>query len=148
LNGPVCNDSCVELFATVDPAAAPDYVNIEINCCGTFLVGYGPARRPRSSITPAWAERVSVATSIDGPTKAESPDDDGWWAAATLPFEVISHLAGRPIRPAPASVWRANLYRCGGATDPQFATWCPIDSQRWPNPDYHRPEQFGRMTFG
>ena len=36
LNSTVCLDSCVELFATVDPKAGPDYFNLEMNCCGVW----------------------------------------------------------------------------------------------------------------
>ena len=148
LNSAVSLDSCVELFATVDPLARPDYFNLEMNCCGTFLIGYGPARRPRSAIDEAWARRVEIATSNATPTKAEADDDQAWWVAVRLPWDVLGHLAGKPVRPAAGGEWRANLYRCGGITDPQFATWNPIDTARWPKPDFHRPEAFGRMIFG
>ena len=148
LNSAVSLDSCVELFATVDPPAGPDYFNLELNCCGTFLLAYGPARRPRTAIDAAWARHIDVATSLPGPTKTESPADEAWWVAARLPWEVLGHLAGKALRPAAGTAWRANLYRCGGRTDPQFATWNPIDTTRWPKPDFHRPEAFGRMLFG
>ncbi len=148
LNSAVSLDSCVELFATVDPPAGPDYFNLEVNCCGTFLLGYGPARRPRSTVDATWARRVEIATSLPGPTKAESPDDEAWWVVVRLPWEVLGHLAGKPVRPTAGSDWRVNLYRCGGRSDPQFATWAPIDAARHPTPDFHRPEAFGRMTFG
>ncbi len=147
LNGPVCMDSCVEMFATIDPEHGPEYFNIEINCCGVFLVGYGPARSRRVAIRPEQAAKIAVATSIADPTKTESADDESWWAAAAVPFEVISHLAGREIRPGAAAVWQANFYRCGGGTDPQYACWAPIDTDLWPSPDFHRPDQFGQLVF-
>lgn len=36
LNGPVWKDSCVELFATPQPAVQDGYFNFEVNCVGTF----------------------------------------------------------------------------------------------------------------
>ena len=38
-----------------------------------------------------------------------------------------------------------NLYKCGDhLTVPHYVTWNRIES---PAPDYHRPEQFGRLSF-
>ena len=144
LNGPVWEDSCVEFFANPDPQDGPRYFNLEINCCGVMLMGYGQARDSRADITPALVGRIEIVTSVAGPTKDESPDDDGWWAAVALPFDVIGELAGRDIHPASGTVWRANFYRCGGRTDPQHACWSPIDV---PQPNLHLPEFFGELLF-
>jgi hypothetical protein len=35
--GPVCTDSCVELFLTPEPGVENGYFNIEVNCGGTML---------------------------------------------------------------------------------------------------------------
>ncbi len=144
LNGCVHKDSCVELFMTIDPRRGPDYFNIEMNCCGTLLMGYGPQRHSRASLAPSLADGIRIATSISAPTKDESPDDDGWWIVASVPFSVIGELAGRDVRPASGDLWRANLYRCGGKTDPQLACWNHIELR---HPDFHRPEFFGEMRF-
>lgn len=144
LNGPVYEDSCVEFFATPEPERRPHYVNVEANCCGTVLVGWGPDREGRELIAPDLAAKLRVETAIEGPTKAESPDDDSWWLAAALPFEALAAFTGVEIAPTRGTVWRGNFYRCGGRTDPQFAAWSPIDA---PEPDYHRPGSFGRLHF-
>ena len=144
LNGPVCRDSCVEFFAMVDPAGGPDYFNLEVNCCGTFMIGFAPGRDDRKLIAPELAARVGMVTSVPGPTKDESPDDDGWWVCATLPFDVLSEFTGRRIAPASGTIWRANFYRCGGKTDCQYACWSPMDL---PAPDFHRPESFSELWF-
>ena len=144
LNGQVCQDSCVEFFATIDPSAGREYFNLEINCCGTFLLGFGPDRWQRQGISPELAGRIQIATSVAGPTKSESAGDRSWWAAAAVPLEVLSDLAGRRIRPAAGDIGRGNLYRCGGATDPQYACWNPVGT---PRPDYHVPEFFGELHF-
>ena len=144
VNGNVCLDSCVEFFATIEPDKGPDYFNLEANCCGTPLLGYGPARRPRIAIRPEQASRIRIATSVPGPTKAESPSDNGWWLAAAVPLDFISEFTGARIAPGPGTRWKANFYRCGGKTDPQFAAWSPIP---WERPDFHRPEFFGDVTF-
>ena len=143
-NGPVCEDSCVELFAMPQPDRQANYFNLELNCCGVFLLGWGPGRGGRRRVTHELAQRFQVATSVPGPTKAEAEDDDGWWAAAALPFEVLGAFTSLRLAPAAGDVWRANLYRCGGATEPQFACWNPIEAAQ---PDFHRPEYFGELRF-
>lgn len=140
LNGDVYLDSCVELFAGPDA----EYFNLEINCCGVMHLGWGAGRHGRRLIGPALARRVGIAASVASDTKAESCADRGWWVAARLPFAVLSQFAGRPVRARPGSLWRANFYRCGGQTDPQYACWNRID---WPQPDFHRPEFFARLRF-
>ena len=143
LNSDVCNDSCVEFFAAVaeDPGS---YFNLEFNCCGTLHLGYGPGREGRRHITPELAGRIRVSTSVPGPTKEESTSDRGWSLAAAFPLDVLSAFAEQTICVEPGTVWRANFYRCGGVTDPQYACWAPIST---PRPDFHRPEYFGRLVF-
>jgi hypothetical protein len=145
LNGLVCNDSCVEFFATPDPAARPDYINLEFNCCGVLHLGFGPNRHSRTQVSEAVAETIEVVASEPGPTRDESPTDRAWWVAARLPFEAVENLSHRPVRPQPGSAWLANFYRGGGQTDPQYAAWNPILT---PTPDFQRPEYFGLLRFG
>jgi hypothetical protein len=148
VNDPVYRDSCVEFFGSIDPAARPDYFNLEMNCCGTLLMGFNGSRANRAQITPELASKIKLVTSVPGPTKEESPADNGWWAAVRLPFEVISDMAGQKVRPTQGTTWRANFYRCGGKTDTQYGCWSPIDTIKYPVPDFHRPEYFGTLIFG
>jgi len=144
LNGDVYLDSCVELFAMPLPAEGAGYFNVEINCCGCLHLGFGPGRAGRRLVPRELARRIRIETSVPTPTKTEDPRDRAWWVAAALPFKTLSDFAGFAVRPASGNVWRANLYRCGGRTDPQYAVWNPI---AWPHPDYHRPECFGEISF-
>ncbi|MCL2700932.1 MAG: carbohydrate-binding family 9-like protein [Phycisphaerae bacterium] len=148
LNGPVCRDSCVEFFATIDPGKGPDYFNFEVNACGTVHLGWGPAGSgggvSRSLVSAPLAETITVVSSVSGPTKQESPADNGWWLAARIPFATLSEFTGESVRPTRGSAWRCNAYRCGGKTDDQFAAWAWID---WPHPSFHRPEFFGELRF-
>jgi hypothetical protein len=140
LNGQVWKDSAVEFFVRPHEDR-PHYLNFEGTCCETFLMGVGPDR-DRTHVTPEVAADVRVATSVPGPTKEPHPDDSGWWLAVALPFEALSALAGRSVAPASGDTWRANCYRIGGGTE--HAAWNPIDA---PEPDFHRPDDFGRFTF-
>ena len=142
LNGPVWEDSAIEFFARPD-LDDPNHFNFEANCVSTFLIGWG-YRRERVFIEPGLAEPFQVETSIGGPTKEESPDDDAWWLAARLPFDAISEFIGLDVRPSPGTEWRGNFHRCGGKTDPQAACWNPYGT---PERDYHNPDYFGRLIF-
>jgi len=140
-NGPVCEDSCVEFFFAPEPDESLAYFNLEINCCGTIHLGYGKGRHGRVMAPFSVIDAIEAKSSIRGFTKQESPKDEGWWVEAKLPFNALRRMAPFPV-PEPGTVWRANFYRCGGRTDPQYAVWSPID---WPRPDYHRPEYFGEL---
>jgi len=149
-NGPVCLDSCVEFFATIEPQKRPDYFNLEINCCGQFHMGFGPERKGRTLMPVEMSGRIKVVTSIDGDSKEESALDEGWWAAVEIPFDLIGEFAsiknpGTKVAPATGAKWKANFYRCGGKTDDQYGVWNEFD---WPQPDFHRPEFFGELVFG
>lgn len=145
LNGPVWEDSCVEMFATIEPQRRPYYINFEVNSVGTFRLGFGPDRHDRELITVEQAEEIQVETSIEGPTKEESLDDKEWWVAVGLPFETLSAFTGISVSPSERTVWRGNFHRLGGKTNSQFAVWNPIDTTE---PDFHRPSEFGHFVFG
>ena len=142
LNGPVWEDSAVEFFARPDLDDSRHF-NFEANCVGTFLLGWGPGR-DRTFVDADLADPFRVETSIAGPTKAESPDDDSWWLTARLPFEALSAFVDVEIRPTAGTEWRGNFHRCGGRTDPQLAAWNPYQTAE---PNYHDPEYFGRLVF-
>lgn len=144
LNGPVWEDSCVELFAAPEPRRRPHYFNFEVNCVGTFRLGFGPGRDHRELIDAELAEAIRVETAVADPTEAASPENAGWWAAAALPFEALAAFTGASISPESGTVWRGNVYRLGGTADPQFAAWNSVDA---PEPDFHRPTDFGRLVF-
>lgn len=143
-NGPVWEDSCVELFGAPGPDGSPHYFNFEANCVGTVHLGFGPDRRDRTLIDPDLAASIRVETSVEGPTKAPSPDDDGWWLAAALPFETLAAFTGVDVAPDSGTTWRGNFHRLDGEPDPGFAAWNPVAA---PDPDFHRPDSFGRLAF-
>ena len=147
VNSSVCIDSCVEFFAKPLPRDNERYFNLEVNCCGNFLLGWGRNIKDIAGtfVAPELSTSyLKIASSEPGPRKAESPEDNGWWMAAKIPFELINQISGDEIRPVSGTVWRANFYRCGGQTDPQYACWNLVGT---PNPDYHQPEFFGELVF-
>jgi len=141
-NDAVWQDSCVEFFVAPDPSKPLNYYNFEMNCAGTFLMGthcdWGEGYMDRSIDLG-----IETATTVPGPTKAESPDDDGWRLAARIPWAHFEPDAPH-LPPKVGDVWRANFYRIGGRTEKQCAAWSPIEHLK---PQFHLPQFFGEIAF-
>jgi hypothetical protein len=119
-----------------------------MNCCGTPLLGFNSGKGARTHIPPERRGLLRIATSVPGPTKDESPNDQSWWLAAALPFKLLDQFPSAPPPAKAGDVWRANFYRCGGKTDQQYACWSPIDPAKQSEPSFHDPEFFGELVFG
>jgi hypothetical protein len=137
----ICEDSCVEFFFSPSGVLGSNYVNLEVNCCGTLHLAYGDARDNRKFISLENASIINRKTSINSPVKIEQRNDSQWSVEIELPFAAIEGLTGEKIN---KNTWFANFYRCGGRTEQQYAVWNNIDVLE---PDYHRPEHFGKLTF-
>jgi len=140
-NMQVCEDSCVEFFFSPSGILGSSYVNLEVNCCGTLHLAYGTGRESRQFISLEAASLIQCKTSIASPVKFESENDKEWTVEIALPFAAIEKMTGESVN---KEKWFANVYRCGGRTEPQYAVWHDIDS---PEPDYHRPEKFAELVF-
>lgn len=143
LNGPVWEDSCVEFFATIDPQRKPHYINFEVNCIGTFRLGFGPNRQNRELITADQAESIRVESSLDEQPAANATTDH-WWVAIALPFETLATVTGDSVSPSEGTVWQGNFHRLGPHDTSFFATWNPVNT---PKPDFHQPSEFGQLVF-
>ncbi len=137
----ICQDSCVEFFFSPSGVLGSSYVNLEVNCCGTLHLAYGAGRDKRQFISLEAASLIQCKSSISSPVKLESEDDKEWTIEIALPFAAIEQLTGESGN---KDKWFANFYRCGGRTEPQYAVWHDINV---PEPDYHRPEHFGKLVF-
>jgi cellulose/xylan binding protein with CBM9 domain len=141
-NGYVWQDSCVEVFVAPNAEKPLNYYNFEMNCVGTFLMGthcdWAEGYMDRSQ-----AISIRVATSVPGPTKAESPDDQRWSLVVHIPWKHFENDAAA-LPPRAGDLWRANVYRIGGKTDVQCASWSPITRER---PQFHSPECFSEIVF-
>jgi len=144
LNGPVWEDSCVEFFANPRPADRAEYVNFEANCVGTFHLGYGTSRTNRVLVDPELADDVQIQGSMDVPTKRAGSTDEGWWLAVGLPFDMLSAFTGVTINPSRGTRWRGNFYRLRKQPNPFYGAWSPVNA---PEPDFHRPTDFGELRF-
>lgn len=144
LNGPVWEDSCVELFTAVDPTQRKYYLNFELNCLGTIHCGVGDNRTDRDLITQEIAESIRVRTSISGQTKTPAEDDEHWWAAIAIPYRALAALTGTSISPKRGTIWYGNLHYLRSEPTPIFAAWNPVETAE---PNFHHPSAFGTFVF-
>ena len=139
-NDPVCQDSCVEMF--VSPGLDGVYYNIEISCIGTILIGKGTGRADSKVIDAKYIDMIKRYSTLGDKTFEEKSGDFYWELTAAIPKEVffdhkITSLEGANMK--------ANFQKCGdNVTEPHFITWNPIETKE---PDYHRPEYFGNLSF-
>ncbi|MEJ7736897.1 MAG: carbohydrate-binding family 9-like protein [Chitinophagaceae bacterium] len=135
-NSPVYEDSCVEFFISFDEGAT--YYNIEINCIGTALVGYGSSKNDRQLLETALVDnlkRKSITTSNNG-------EGFIWHLTLVIPSSIFIHS---PIQKLKGLRCKANFYKCGDLLpEPHFMTWSNIIADI---PNFHLPIFFGRLIF-
>ncbi len=138
-NGDVYKDSCVEFFIAFD---SNNYYNFEFSCIGTRHLSFGPGRGNRTRISPAIVEQIEIESSLGNqPFEAKSGNFE-WEMMIRIPVFCFTFNDISSLEKTLAS---ANFYKCGDATaEPHFVTWNPIETE---NPDYHRPEFFGKVQF-
>jgi hypothetical protein len=141
-HGPVSKDDCVELFLSPNPQKVRNYYTFEINAIGTML---NRCRTDWWQGPPTWEpEGVNYRTTYYGqPKKDESPEDREWAVEMAVPLRNFARDAAH-TPPRAGDVWRLNLNRLGGKTNPQSSTWSPIAP---PARSFHTPEAFGWVTF-
>lgn len=152
--GRVWEDSCCEIF--LQPSSPithhpTPYFNIECNCAGTLLIGKGEDRHDRQPATAATLQSANrwsslMKTAVSGENGCYTiPLKDGkftWHMALVVP---ATALFDSGITDFSGQTLRGNIYKCGDClTTPHFLSLFPIDT---PQPDFHRPEFFGELTF-
>ena len=135
-NGPVWEDSCVEIFLA-NPAGE-GYFNFETNCIGTSLA----AKRRSKTDADMFGEELMAQIRTVGSLPHEAIDSKGegqtWTMLKIIPFSVLG------IDKTPASL-KGNFYKCGDCCEQaHFLSWSPIDL---PAPNFHCPEFFGEITL-
>lgn len=137
-NDPVYKDSCVEFFLSFD---AHRYYNLEFNCAGIGLIGYGDSdKEKRKRLQKDMIEKVRSTPRVLA--KADADGDSRWELLLTIPFVVfdahsITSFAGRRCT--------GNFYKCGDELPiPHYLSWNPINH---PTPNFHLPQFFGDLHF-
>ena len=134
INGSVWEDSCVEFFISFDDQG---YYNLEFNCIGTALVGFGPERSGRVLLAEELIKKIRFETTIKN-----KDDQFQWELVLVVPTEIFRRHSISSLKDITA---RANFYKCGDALPrPHFISWAPIKAQ---SPNFHLPQFFGMLVF-
>ncbi len=133
-NDPVYKDSCVELFLSPKPDTDKRYINFETNANGAMLVGLGVSRHERRLFSEAECSGVTAKAEIT---------DNAFSITLSVPFSFLEGIFGRIDKDN--CIMHMNLYKCGDETPkPHYACWSMIETDE---PDYHRPEFFGKLIL-
>lgn len=134
INGPVWEDACVEFFVSFDDTG---YYNLEFNCIGTALVGFGKEKAGRLLLPESVVRQVRCQATIN-----RQPEGVTWELTAVIPLAVFVQHKLETLK---GTVCKANFYKCGDALpEPHFLAWANIEA---PAPDFHVPAFFGTLLF-
>ncbi len=139
INGEVYKDSTVEFFISVD---GKNYYNFEFSCIGTVHLAFGPGRGNRNRVNPELIKNIEIESSLGNQPFEEKTGNFNWEMMIRIPIKCFEFDSLKTFDALQAT---ANFYKCGDATsEPHYITWNPVETQ---NPDYHRPEYFGKVFF-
>lgn len=132
---PVCDDSCMEFFFR--PTERMDYFNIEINPNRAIFLGFGTGLEDLIRLQPRKVQDLfQIQTQLT---------ETGWVLTYRVPFAFIRRFFPEFQAEVGGHIY-ANAYKCGDKTvKDHYLAWNPIE---WFEPAFHRPEQFGCLTFG
>ena len=132
---PVCDDSCMEFFFR--PTERMDYFNIEINPNRAIFLGFGTGLEDLIRLQPRKVQELfQIQTQLT---------ETGWVLTYRIPFAFIRRFFPEFQAEVGGHIY-ANAYKCGDKTvKDHYLAWNPIE---WFEPAFHRPEQFGCLTFG
>lgn len=139
INGAVYQDSCVEFFMSVDGFS---YYNFEFNCIGTPHVAWGESRINRQHVPVGTVREIQVRSSLGDQPFDTRTGPVKWELCAIIPATCFARDPGLLFGGLSGN---ANFYKCGDKLpEPHFVTWNPVGT---PQPDFHRPEFFGKIDF-
>ena len=136
-NEMVCHDSCCEFFVA-DPSDGT-YYNFEMNCIGTLKAAKRRNREDYRLFDEEQLSRILRHSSLER-SQINVSGIHSWQVAMCIPFELMGFSADN----IPESV-NANFYKCADKSEhPHFLSWNPVGTLQ---PDFHRPEYFGKLEF-
>jgi hypothetical protein len=134
INGNVWEDACVEFFVSFDDKG---YYNIEFNCIGTGLIGFGKEKPTRQRLEEETIRQIKYQSVI-----GNEEDKIHWELTLVIPVVVFTH---HQLPSLSGTQCLANFYKCGDALpQPHFIAWSNIEA---PQPNFHLPEFFGTLAF-
>lgn len=150
--GPVHNDSCLEFFFSFEPERSM-YMNIETNSVATKYIAIGEAREDRYKLSLEEANLLqieAVPRALD--SLRNLAFDYDWGVFIHIPLSLLAKFwpsipneDGSLKKLVSEQEIAANFYKCGDEAKPvHFLSWSEIISDE---PDFHRPECFGRLVL-
>ena len=140
INDPVWEDSCVEFFISFD---SENYYNLEFNCIGNVLVGYGNSdKTKRKQLDKNIIREIKTTPSL-GKSKIEIINRKTEWELdIVIPKSIFIY---NNIDKFDNKKVKCNFYKCGDEQVlPHFLSWSPIKND---TPNFHLPEFFGELIF-
>ncbi len=137
-NAPVYKDSCVEFFIAFN--GEKEYYNLEFNCLGTCLAGFGQNKQQRSLLSAHSIGRIKHLAQLN--VSSSSSRQVAWQLTLAIPSAVFTAHGAIALKGKTA---RVNFYKCGdGLPVPHYLAWSNIRTEE---PNFHLPEFFGEMQF-
>jgi hypothetical protein len=138
-NDPVFQDSCVEFFIAFDEGDG--YYNLEFNCIGTCLLGFGKGAKPRSLIPEEYIQSIKRQALIRCWNEGGAMQNT-WELTLAIPLKVFIYHSITSLKDRKC---RVNFFKCGDELpEPHFLAWQRIESEL---PNFHLPEFFGTAQF-
>lgn len=135
INGAVWQDACVEFFISFDETG---YYNLEFNCIGTILAGFGKDKTNRLQIPEPIIRNIKYQVLITN----NKENNIYWELTLDIPVTIFIHHQLNSLQHKNSL---ANFYKCGdGLPQPHFISWSNIKA---PSPDFHLPAFFGNVLF-
>ncbi|MBO5455821.1 MAG: hypothetical protein J6A20_04830 [Muribaculaceae bacterium] len=137
-NSPVDEDSCVGFFVNIPGSS--DYLSFYINCIGVINAARCGVDKAPEPLDNDVIGRISVLPSCGKRPFQEIEGLFTWDVLAAIPLDILGvKYEGEPVELS------GNFYKCAsGTSQPHFMSWTPIDT---PEPDFHRPESFGKIVL-
>ena len=142
INSATCLDDCAEIFWIPNPGESLSFYQFEINCIGNVLsMYYNYEKGMKSGLHTIMVPHIGQT--IQGTVNNDEDIDKGWIVETAIRFSDYPELSKKPV-PTPGKIWHVGLHRCGGKTNEQYSQWSP---SKTPNPNFHRPQDFGKIIF-
>ena len=138
-NSPVHEDSCVEFFFAIDDN--DEYYNLEFNCAGTCLFGYGKNASERRLIGGDNIRKIRRIATIKSNLNGKS-SSICWELVTVIPVEALIYHKLSSLKNMNC---RVNFYKCGDKLpEPHFLSWQDMKTS---TPDFHLTRFFGNACF-
>lgn len=145
INGPVWEDGAVEFFFAPDPGHPLLYFNLETNCGGTALMHYNLVPRKESRpLSKEEIQKIEIAHTLPQIIDPEMKEPVTWTLEYRIPLSILDKYS-KVTRPGKGVEWKANFYKIAeNSSNPHYITWSLVENDQ---PDFHKPEFFGRLIF-